>query len=164
MLRKELTYLRVLEYAALGRADLTVAERTNRIGSNKQQCLLRCQCKHLSAPPQSIPTKRVHLCARLNVSGSGTHRCDARSIVLPPIIAKLYYCGDEPIVLEPGDGAWIPVKSSSEFICAAGSVMTVQKMKYVDDSPEDHLDVVPGLLDSDFSEDVDIGDEHVLHG
>ncbi len=89
--------------------------------------------------------QRVHLCARLDVSGSGTHRCNAKSIVLPAISSKLYYCGGEPIVLEPGDGAWIPVKSPNEYNCSAGSVMTVQKFKYVDDGPEDHLDVVPGL-------------------
>ena len=31
--------------------------------------------------------------------------------------------------------------------------MTVQKLNYVDDSPEDHLDVVPGMIDTDSSED-----------
>jgi hypothetical protein len=31
--------------------------------------------------------------------------------------------------------------------------MTVQKFNYVDDGPEDHLDVVPGLIDTDSSED-----------
>ena len=97
--------------------------------------------------------QRVHLCARVNVSGSSTHRCRAKDTALPSIISKLYYCGDEPIVLEPGDGAWIPVKSSNEYICSLGGVMTVQKLNNVNDSPEDHLDVVPGLIDTDSSED-----------
>ena len=30
--------------------------------------------------------------------------------------------------------------------------MTVQKLNHVEDSHEDHLDVVPGLLDADSSE------------
>ena len=97
--------------------------------------------------------QRVHLCARVNVSGSSTHRCRAKDTALPSISSKLYYCGDEPLVLEPGDGAWLPVNASSEFVARIGSTMAAPKLVYFEDGPEDALDVVPGILDDDVTED-----------
>ena len=69
------------------------------------------------------------------------------------INSKLYYCGDEPLVLEPGDGAWLPVKASSEFVARRGSTMTAPKLVYFEDGPEDALDFVPGIFGDDFTED-----------
>ena len=50
--------------------------------------------------------KRVHLCARLAAGREGPA---GPAIAMSSINSKLYYCGDEPLVLEPGNGAWIPV-------------------------------------------------------
>ena len=61
------------------------------------------------------------------------------------ISARLYYCGDEPLVLEPGDGAWIPVKASNEFDQRTGIVMTVQKLNCIKNGAEDDLDVLAYL-------------------
>ena len=92
--------------------------------------------------------KRVHLCARVSAAGH-----EGTAVAMSSISSRLYCCGDQPLVLEPGDGAWIPVKASSECVARTGSTMKAQKLKYFEDGPEDELEVVPGIFDNDSSEE-----------
>jgi hypothetical protein len=94
--------------------------------------------------------KRVHVCAKLS---AGCASPAASGIAISSIKSKLYYCGEEPLFLEPGEGVWLPVKASMEFVPRIGSIITAQKLVYFEDGPEDGLDVVPGILDDDFAAD-----------